>query len=402
MATALSGIRVLDFTRYQQGPFATTMLADMGADVIKVEDPFAGDFGRRMWKEPDDFSAFYEALNRGKRSLCLDLRNPEGRELALQLGERCDVVAENFRPGTMDGWGLGYDAFRARNPRIIYAQATGWGTRGPIAAYPAFDQIAAAYSGFAVHCGGGPGHRPEVPFQGIADQTGAMNFAFGIMSALFVRERTGKGQKVEVSLLGSQLALQAPEVLHYLHFGWERPREFRASPTVGHYECADGRWLMIVALDPKTWPKLATALEVPELVDDPRFAKGFPRYKNRNELQPLLEEAFRKRDSSYWVERLREADVPVSRVQSYAELVAEQQLTANGYIVDQDHPRFGPQKVIGLHINLSETPGEIGVPAPAFGQHTDEVLGELGLDEERLATLAANRVIRRGGGADAE
>ncbi|MGH2632922.1 MAG: CoA transferase, partial [Tepidiformaceae bacterium] len=149
MTSPLDGIRILDFTRYQQGPFATVMLADMGAEVIKIEDPAGGDFGRRMWREPDGFSAFFEALDRGKQSVCVDLRAPAGRDIALKLGERCDVVVENFRPGTMERWGLDYEAFRARNERIIFAEATGWGTKGPLANFPSFDQISQAYSGYA-------------------------------------------------------------------------------------------------------------------------------------------------------------------------------------------------------------------------------------------------------------
>ncbi len=393
MTTPLAGIRILDFTRYQQGPFATVMLADMGAEVLKVEEPNGGDFGRRMWKEPDGFSAFWESLNRGKKSVCIDLRKPDGRDLALKLGESCDVVVENFRPGTMDAWGLGYEAFRERNPRIVYGQATGWGTKGPLATYPSFDQISQAYSGFAQHSGGGPGHRPEVPYPGVADQTGAMNFAFGIVTALFVRERSGVGQKVEVSLLGTQLALQAPELLHYLHFGAEHERDFRASPTVGHFECADGVWIMIVGIDQKFWPRIAEALEVPRLVHDVRFARGFPRYQNRHELERLLEDAFCSQDSAHWLARLREFDVPASVVQDYAALAAAEQVSANGYIVEQEHPRFGRQRVVGLHVQLSETPGEVGTPAPRLGEHTVEVLRTAGVDASRIRSLSEAGVI---------
>jgi crotonobetainyl-CoA:carnitine CoA-transferase CaiB-like acyl-CoA transferase len=387
MTAPLDGIRILDFTRYQQGPFATVMLADFGAEVIKVEDPGGGDFGRRMWKEPDGFSGFFEALDRGKKSVCIDLRHPEGRDLALHLGEGCDVVVENFRPGTLDGWGLGYEAFRARNPRIIYAQATGWGTKGPLAQYPSFDQIAQAYSGFAQHSGGGPGHRPEVPYPGIADQSGAMNLAFGIVMALYARERTGVGQKVEVSLLGTQLALQSPEILHYLHFGWERPRELRGSPTTGHYECSDGRWVMIVGIDQKFWPRITEALGLDQLTNDPRFARGLGRWQNRRALEDAMEDAFRAQHSGYWLQRLRDCDVPASIVHDYAELAEEEQPRANGYIVEQEHPRFGRQRVVGLHVNLSETPGEVSPAAPDLGSHTFEVLREAGLSDERISAL---------------
>lgn len=379
MPKPLEGITVLDFTRYQQGPYATSLMADFGARVIKVEDPNGGDFGRRMWKEPDGYSAFWESLNRGKESVTIDLRAADARDTVLAIAARCDVVVENFRPGTLERWGLGYDDFRAVNPSIIYAQATGWGTAGPMAGLPSFDQIAQAYSGFAQHSGGGPGKRPEVPFPGIADQSGAMNLALGIMTALFVRERTGIGQKVEVSLLGTQLALQSPEVLHYLHFGQEHERDFRASPTVGHYRCADGRWIMIVGIDQKFWPRIATALEVPELIDDPRFARGYPRFVNRDELQRLLEAAFSSKPSDYWLERLRDADVPAALVLDYAEMAAQEQPWANGYLVEQEHPRFGRERVVGLHIKLSETPGEVSPPAPELGADTDAVLRWAGL-----------------------
>lgn len=392
MTGPLAGIRVLDFTRYQQGPFATTILADFGAEVVKIEDPNGGDFGRRMWKEPDGFSAFWESLNRGKQSLTLDLRRTEARELALRLGADCDVVVENFRPGTMDAWGLGYEAFRERNPRVIFAQATGWGTKGPLATHPSFDQIAQAYSGYAQHSGGGPGSRPEVPYPGVADQSGAMNLALGIMTALFARERTGLGQRVEVSLLGTQIALQAPEILHYLHFGEEHVREFRASPTVGHFECADAHWVMIVGIDQKFWPRIARALGLDDLIDDAKFARGYARFVNREELQRLMEERFRSRDSGYWLERLREQDVPASLVQDYAALSGQEQPWANGYLVEQEHPRFGRQKVVGLHINLSETPGAIGPAAPELGANTDTILERLGLSAEERERLRASGV----------
>ncbi|MCC6958875.1 MAG: CoA transferase [Dehalococcoidia bacterium] len=381
MPTPLDGITILDFTRYQQGPYATALLADFGARVIKIEDPNGGDFGRRMWREPDGYSAFWESLNRGKASVTMDLRDPAQRATVLQLGAKVDVVVENFRPGTMEAWGLDYEAFKAVNSTVIYARATGWGTKGPMASLPSFDQISQAFSGFAQHSGGGAGSRPEIPYPGIADQSGAMNLALGIMTALFVRERTGTGQRVEVSLLGTQLALQAPDVLHTLHFGKEREREFRASPTVGHYQCQDGRWIMIVGIDQKFWPRIATALEVPYLIDDPKFARGYPRYVNREELQGLLETAFASKPSGYWLERLREADVPASPVLDYPAMIEQEQPWANDYLATQEHPRFGTERVVGLHIQLSETPGRVGAAAPELGADTEAVLRWAGLAE---------------------
>jgi crotonobetainyl-CoA:carnitine CoA-transferase CaiB-like acyl-CoA transferase len=393
MQGPLTGIRVLDFTRYQQGPYATLLLADMGADVIKVEDPAGGDYGRRMWREPDGYSGFWEALNRGKRSICIDLRNPQGVDLALELSTAADVLVENFRNGVMEAWGLGYDALRAHNPRLVYAQATGWGTRGPLSHAQSFDQIAQAFSGFAQHQGGGPGHVPEVPFPGIADQTGAMNLALGIMFALFARERTGRGQKVEVSLLGSQLALQAPELQHFLHFGRERPREFRASPTVGHYQCSDGQWVMIVGIDQKFWPRLLHALDLTEIEDDPRFARGFGRWSNREALQPIIEARFRQHPSAYWLDRLRQVEHPAGVVQDYATVTSDPQVLANDYIVEQQHPQFGPQRVLGLHIQLSETPGAVGPPPRALGADTRDVLHEAGFDDARIDALLTSGAV---------
>ena len=396
MTAPLDGIRVLDFTRYQQGPYATVMLGDMGAEVWKVEEPNGGDYGRRLWRDPDGFTGFWEALNRGKKSVAIDLRKPEGVELALRLAELCDIVVENFRPGTMEAWGLSYEAFRARNAKLIYAQATGWGTKGPMARQPSFDQVAQAYSGFAQHAGGGPGARPEIPVPGIADQSGAMNLAFGIMTALFARERTGLGQKVEVSLLGTQLALQAPEIQHTLHTGVHRQREFRASPTVGHYECSDGRWVMVVGIDQKFWPRMARALNLDHLENDPRFARGWGRWANRTELEPLVEAAFRSAPAAHWVARLNEHDHPAALVQSYADLASSEQIAANNYIVEQDHPTFGPTKVVGLHIHLSETPGRTGAPPPALGNFTEGALAAIGVPSERIAELAAAGVVALG------
>lgn len=392
MAAPLEGIRIVDFTRYQQGPFAGVMLADMGAEIVKVED-LAGDYGRRMFREPDGFSGFWEALNRGKRSVCIDLRQGAGRDLALMLIERADVLLENFRPGTMEKFGLGYEAVAQRNPRLIYGQATGWGTKGPLAGYPSFDQIAQAYSGYAQHSGGGPGKRPEVAYPGVADQTGGMNLAFGIMTALFARERTGRGQKVEVSLLGTQLALQSPNIMMALKLGYERERDFRASPTVGHYECADGRWVMIVGIDQKFWPRIAKALGLEQLTEDERFARPYQRFLNREALQAELEGAFRGGDSKHWLGRLRECDVPSSVVHGHLELGDDEQVRANGYIVEQEHPRFGLTKAVGPHVQLQDTKPVVGAAAPELGKHTLAVLRELGLGDEEVRQLAEAKVI---------
>lgn len=396
MAGALDGIRVLDFTRYQQGPYATTMLADLGARVVKVEDPAGGDYGRRLWRGADGYSPFWEALNRGKESICIDLKKADGIALVLDLVDQFDVVAENFRTGAMERFGLGYDALRARNERIIYAQASGWGTLGPLAEAPSFDQIAQARSGFAQHTGGGPGAIPQVPYPGIADHVGAMNFAAGILAALFARERTGRGQRVDVSLLGSQLALQSAELQHAFHYGEQRPREFRSSPTAGHYRCSDGHWLMIVGIDQKFWPRLCKALEMEHLADDPRFARGGGRFANREALQATLDGVFAKRTAGEWLERLQAVDHPAGIVQGHEDIGTDPQVLANDYVVTRKHPRWGTEQTVGLHIQLSETPGKVGSPAPALGANTRGVLRELGVDDARVESLLRDGVLRDG------
>jgi crotonobetainyl-CoA:carnitine CoA-transferase CaiB-like acyl-CoA transferase len=393
MPRPLDGIRVLDFTRYQQGPYATTMLADMGAEVLKLEAPRGGDYGRRLLMGPDGFSGFFEALNRGKKSLCIDLRVPEGRDLALSLGADCDVIVENFRVGTMDRWGLGYEAFESGNERVIYASATGWGPAGELSESPSFDQTAQAYSGFAQHSGGGPGAVPIIPYPGLADQVGAMNLAYGIMSGLFVRERLGIGQKVEVSLFGAMLALQGPELQYALHYGSERDRERRAAPTIGEFQCADGKWIMVAALDQKFWPRLCEAIHAPQLVEDERFARGLFRFEHREVLEPILEEFFRARDSEEWLARLAKFDVPCAPVLDYVGLRHNRQARASGYIVDRDHPKFGSEPVIGTHVQLNKTPSEVGPAAPELGADTFAELAAHGLSREAIEDLVARGVI---------
>ncbi len=395
MHAPLQGIRILDFTRYQQGPFATAMLADMGAKVLKVEaPPRGGDYGRRILLEEDGFSGFFEALNRGKKSLCIDLREPDGRNLALQLGETCDFIVENFRVGVMEDWGLGYEAFKGKNERVIYASAAGWGTSDPMTKNPSFDQIAQAHIGFAQQSGGGPGHEPLVPHTSLADRVGGLNLAYGIMTALFARERHGIGQKLDVSLLGSMLAFQSPELQYALHYSRERARERRASPTIGEYQCADGKWVMVVALDQKFWPRFCSALGAPELAEDERYARGRLRWQQKSVLESTFEELFRMHDSAYWLHRLEELDVPCALVLSYVDLRDDPQAREAGYIVEREHPLFGVEPVIGPHMQLSETPPVLGAAAPELGQDTISQLLDHGLSPEAIQDLAGRGVIR--------
>ncbi len=386
----LDGIKILDFTRFQQGPQATGMLADMGAQVIKIEEPGRGEHGRRLWRERDGFSGLFEAFNRGKRSLTLDLRRPEAQRIVCRLAQEADVVAENFRRGTMERLGFGYERLSRDNPRLIYAAASGYGPRGPLAERPSYDLIGMAMGGIMVASGGGPQREPRQPLWGLADSTGAMMFAYGIVLALLARERFGVGQQVDVSLLGTQLALQSPDLTYFLRTGHDskdRPRSHNF-PTFGHFETArPGEYVALGMLDPRQWPDACAVLGLEALADDPRFRNGYLRNDNRDALEPLLEAAFRRCEREALIEAFNARGIPCGPVYSYADVVQEPQVFANDYIVPLQHPRWGTLQAVGLPVQLSRTPGRVAGVAPEPGEHSDEVLRELGFDDAEIAAL---------------
>jgi CoA:oxalate CoA-transferase len=393
MPAALHDVFILDFTRYQQGPFATMLLADLGAEVLKVEEREHGDLGRR-WATPNEgFSDYFEAYNRNKRSLTLDLRRPEAKAIVYKLVERADVVTENFRPGVMDRLDLGYEKLRAINPRLIYAAASAFGPSGPLRERPGFDHIAQAYGGIMVEQGGGPGREPIALQGGFADQVSAMLLALGVSSALYARERDGAGQKVEVSLLGSQLIFQNRYLLNYLRTGTQPVRTtWRRSPTYTHYKTADG-YVAIAAVDPKHWQPLCRAIEMPELLEDPRFQEPFARDRSAAALTEIFEGRFAQRPTHDWLDALIAHDVPCGPVQDYAALADDPQVLANGYIEEIDHPVLGRLRVPGVPIHMSGTPPVRPGPAPELGQNTEETLLDLGYTWEQIEQLREQHVI---------
>jgi CoA:oxalate CoA-transferase len=396
MGGPLEGVRVLDFTRYQQGPYATALLADMGADVLKVEPRLDGEWGRQSERDESGFSPYFESYNRGKRSITLDIRRPEGRAVVERLVPRVDVLVENFRPGYMDRVGLGYEALRSHNPRLIYAAASAFGPKGPLAQRPGYDHIAQAVSGLMIEQAGGPGHEPVPALPGAADQISATMFAFGIASALVARERTGEGQKVEVSLLGSMIAFQGRQITRFLHTGKQGRARFRRSPLYSHYKTTDG-WVAIAAQDPKRWERLCHALNHPELTDDPRFAGPWERHHNAAELEEVLEDIFATRTTAEWLERLIAEDLPCAPVNDYRALVdgtdLPAQLAANGYLATVEHPTLRMLRTAGIPIHMSGTPpGPVG-HAPELGHQTEETLLDLGYSWEEIERLRRDDVI---------
>jgi crotonobetainyl-CoA:carnitine CoA-transferase CaiB-like acyl-CoA transferase len=366
------------------------MLADMGAEVIKVEQRHVGDLGRSLGRQPDGFCAYFEAHNRGKKSLSVDVKRPEGKEIVYKLVARSDVVAHNFRPGVMERLGFGYDTLKQINPRIIYAGASGFGARGPLADRPGYDIIGQGMGGIMVNQGGGPDRDPQTVMPGISDQVGGMMFAFGIAMALIGRERRGVGQQVDTSLYGSQISLQALYLTGALRSGVQGAR--RTNPVFTAYPCGDGKWLTIGIIDPAVYAPLCQALDRLDLAYDERFGEPFARYANGDALAAEIGAVFLSNTREYWLDRLVAHDVPCGPVQNYVEVGEDTQALANGYITTVEHPKLGPLRVVGVPAQLSETPGSVGV-APELGQHAEEILLTLGYDRDQIAALVQADVI---------
>jgi crotonobetainyl-CoA:carnitine CoA-transferase CaiB-like acyl-CoA transferase len=382
----LDGIRVLDLTIAQQGPYATLLLADMGAEVIKVERPAVGEVGRMLGIDRSTgFSAYFLAINRGKKSLALDIQKPAGRDILLRLARDCDVVAHNFRGGVMERLGLGYDAFREANPRIIYAQATAFGAKGPLATKPGNDILAQAMSGLMSVSG--DGDAPVPAGAALADHVSALTLALGIVSALVARERTGRGQAVRTSLLGSMLAAQSWELTHYMMTREKPPKAGR-----GHthllwqwytYRTGDG-WMAIGGVDPSRWQRFCEAIGLAELATDERFDSPGKRIRERAALNALLDDHFSARPTSAWIAALEAADIFCAPVLDYEQVTSNEQVIANGYTVEMDHPKLGATRVIPCPIEFSETPADSTKAEPTLGQHSVDVLREFGFSEEEI------------------
>jgi crotonobetainyl-CoA:carnitine CoA-transferase CaiB-like acyl-CoA transferase len=385
----LAGVRVLDFTVFQQGPQASLIFADMGAEVIKVEVPKFGDLGRVVGVTGEDrFSPYFLAHNRGKRSVTLDLKKEAATRVCLQLGERSDVVVHNFRPGVMERLGLGYEEFRKANPRIIYGHASGYGTKGPRASHPAFDLAAQAQGGI-ISVTGEPEGYPLPAGAAIADYVGAVNLALAVISALYARERTGDGQKIETSLLGGQVAMQAWEIQYFIAHGWagRAGRGHAYLPTIWRvFKTADSH-VVVGGLPENRWPAFCRAMGMPQAEHDERFEQYGERLRNLNELYALLDAAFLTKTSAQWMELLQAADCICAPVAGYSDLVQDPQVRDNEYVVEVDHPTRGRILVVGAPWRFSETPAEIAPAAPELGQHTEEVLQELGYDWEQISAL---------------
>ncbi len=403
MAMPLDGIRVIDWTIWQQGPVATTKLGDLGADVIKIEERVGGDPGRGIMAmsgidlgERPNF--YFEANNRNKRSLTLDLKQPDAIEIVHKLVAGADICVQNFRKGVAGRLGLDYATLRAHNDKLIYASATGYGPEGPDSADPSFDQLGLARSGIML-AAGEPDMPPLAIAGGVADQMGAIMLAYGVLAALVARERSGVGQQVDASHLGSMMMLQGLSVSARLMMGFALPRTLRSragNPLWNHYRCQDDQWLSLGMLQPdRYWADFCRALGRPELATDERFAEMRSRGQNAEAAVALLDEIFASKPRDEWMKILREdeGDFIFTRVNNVNELPDDPQVQANDYVVDFDHPQHGTIQMVGMPVRLSETPGGIRTPAPEFGQHTEEILLDLGYEWEAISDLRKREVI---------
>jgi crotonobetainyl-CoA:carnitine CoA-transferase CaiB-like acyl-CoA transferase len=376
-AAPLDGVRVVDLTSYIAGSYAAMMLADLGAEVVKVE-ALEGDNFREL-------PGFY-GWNRGKRSLAVNVKTPEGRTIVEQLARRSDVMMENMRPGVADRLGVGYARLREVNPRLIYSSVTGFGTTGPYVDRPAFDPLLQAMSGLMTIQGfTGP---PQYVRVAITDYYTAALSAQAILAALFVRERTGRGQRVETSLLHAAMALNSGAMIEYEG----KPTLARDNPTYRLYQAGDGEWFFLACGNQSFWVKLCRALEMEELAADPRFGSWLLRLDNREELLPILESKFRAKPRSHWLQVLAAHDIPAGAVQPLAEFMKDPAVLHHDLVHEYDHPEAGRLRLMGQPLVFHDTARDPG-PPPTLGQHTDDVLGELGYDPGAIADLRARGIV---------
>jgi len=387
----MDGITILDLTVMTAGPVGTMLLGDLGADVIKIEEPTAGDLARNlgtMFVEGE--SVQFLSQNRNKRSVRLDLKTEAGRDVFLRLARSADVVVENFRPGTVDRLGIGYDAVRAANPRIIYASVSAFGQSGPYAGWPANDPIVQAVAGLMAMTGEADG-RPVRVGAPLPDFGAAAMLAFGLSAALLHRERHGEGQRIDTSLLAATLFSTIPRDGEAIRSGHAPERLGSGHPTMvpyRNYMGSDGRYFFAAAFTPKFWQNLCQALGRPDLPADPRFVDNKARTANRDALDAILEEIFAQHPAAYWVDRLATCDVPCALVQDYHTALAEDpQVRHNGAVLRFDHPVAGTMTNIANPVNFHGTPAAVRRAPPVLGQHTREVLLEKGFTAQEVEVL---------------
>ena len=395
MAKALEGIKVLDLSRALAGPYCTMMLADMGAEVIKLEMPGRGD-DSRSWGPPfvEGESAYFMSINRNKKSITLNMKSDKSTEIIHKLIKQSDVLVENFRPGAMERLGLGYERVKEMNPRIIYCSISGFGQDGPYRMLPGFDQVLQGMGGLMSITGelGGPPIKVGVA---IADISGGMFASNGILVALYNREKTGKGQMVDVSLLDSQVAWLTYRAGAYFASG-EIPQPMGSGhPVIVPYQAFKAKdvFINIAVGNDQLWERFCKAVVLENVMNDPKFATNAKRVENREEIVKIISDLIVTRDGEEWLKILTDAGIPCGPIYTVDKIFADPQVLHREMVKELDHPKAGKIKVTGIPIKLSDTPGEVETAPPVLGQHTQEVLTELGYSDQDLEKLKQENVI---------
>ena len=391
---ALSDIKVLDLTRVLAGPYATMVLADLGAEIIKIEQPEKGDDSRAYGPYKNGESAYFMSLNRNKESVTLNLKTPEGKEILKELVKKVDVLVENFRPGTMEKLGLGYDVLKELNPRLIYASSTGYGQTGPYSQRPAYDAVVQAMGGIMSITGQADG-KPTRVGSSVGDIFAGLFCAIGILSAVHERESSGLGQMVDVAMLDCQVAILENAIARY-EFTGEIPHPIgNRHPSIVPFEPFDTLTapIMVAAGNDRLWVTLCELLEL-DLANDPRFITNPKRNENYQALRPILAERFMTKTAEEWQKIFDEVGIPSGPINTVDKVVANEQVIARDMILEVEHPVAGTTRIPGIPTKLSRTPGEIRMAAPVLGAETEKILSEyLGLTSDQIAELREKKVI---------
>jgi formyl-CoA transferase len=392
----LSGVRVLDLTRVVAGPYCSMFLGDLGADVVKIEQPGAGD-DTRGWGPPfaGGESAYYLCINRNKQSLTLDLKSQRAVELLRDLVKAADVIIENFRPGTMERLGLGEKELRELNPRLIYASLTGFGADGPMSDWPGYDLIVQAWGGL-MSITGTPEGEPVKVGVAIIDLVAGLMLGKAITAALFAREKIGVGQRIDTSLLEAEVASLINVGSNYLVGGKVPTRWGNAHPNIVPYQnfqTADG-YLVIGVASEVIWKRFCEAIGQRDLINDPRFADNSKRVENRRELIAILSKTFLQRRNDAWFKLLTDAEVPCAPVQTIDQVFQAPQVLQRDMLIEVDHPTAGKVRMAGIPVKFSVTPASVRMPPPLLGEHNDEILESwLGLSADSIDELKKEKVI---------